>query len=90
MDSLRTYLNGLSREDQDAYASRCGTTVNYLRKAMSTGQRLGAGLAVLLARESEGAVRLDSIRPDVDWVYVQRSACMEAGDAVETGPVASS
>jgi DNA-binding transcriptional regulator YdaS (Cro superfamily) len=71
MNSLRTYLNTLPKEHQQAYALRCGTTINYLRKAISTNQRLGADLAVLLAKESGGAVTFDSIRPDVDWGYVR-------------------
>lgn len=83
MDSLRSYLNSLPKDQQQAYAQRCGTTLNYLRKAISTNQRLGADLAVLLAKESDGAVAFDSIRPDVDWGYVRStepSSCMNEAD----------
>lgn len=37
METLRTYLNGLDRFTQAAYAERCGTTLGYLRKASHGG-----------------------------------------------------
>ena len=74
MDQLRSYLNNLTKEEQLSFAGRCGTTLGYLRKAISTGQRIGADLAVLLSRESDGAVSFGSIRPDVDWAYVQSAS----------------
>lgn len=63
---LRTYLNGLPPDEQASFAARCGTTVGYLRKAISTGQRLGADLCVSIERESNKAVTRQELRPD-DW-----------------------
>lgn len=65
MESLRRYLNSLSRADQDAYARRCHTTVGYLRKALSTQPRLDGGLARVLDEESGGLVRRAELRPDI-------------------------
>lgn len=70
MKNLQSYLNGLPTEEQIAYAGRCKTTVGYLRKAISKGQRLGEGLVINLERESGGKVRCEDLRPDVDWAYL--------------------
>ncbi|HCP79413.1 MAG: hypothetical protein CML16_14850 [Pusillimonas sp.] len=65
MDTLRSYLNSLSPPQQADYASRCGTTVGYLRKAISKGQRLDGALARMLDVESNSAVRREELRPDI-------------------------
>lgn len=63
---LRTYLNGLPPDEQASFATHCGTSVGYMRKAISTGQRLGADLCVAIERESKKAVTRQELRPD-DW-----------------------
>jgi DNA-binding transcriptional regulator YdaS (Cro superfamily) len=68
---LRKYLNSLDLDEQAAYAARCGTTVGYLRKALSTKERIAESTAIALERESGGAVSVESIRPDVDWAYLR-------------------
>lgn len=74
MQTLRTYLNTLTPSDQKAYAMRCGTTVGYLRKAISEEQEIGPKIAIALERESGGAVRCEDLRNDVDWAYIRNSA----------------
>ncbi|MDR0250550.1 MAG: helix-turn-helix domain-containing protein [Burkholderiales bacterium] len=71
MEKLRTYLNSLSTQEQECYALRCGTTVGYLRRMVSARQRLGPDLCIRLDRESNGAVRCEDLRPDVDWQYLR-------------------
>lgn len=73
MESLRAYLNNMSTQDQVAFATRCETTVGYLRKVISTGQQLGEGLCIAIDRESGGSVRCEDLRPDVDWAYLRKS-----------------
>jgi DNA-binding transcriptional regulator YdaS (Cro superfamily) len=68
---LRKYLNSLEPEAQESYAKRCGTTVGYLRKAISAKQRIAESTAILLERESGGEVSVESVRPDVDWAYLR-------------------
>ncbi|MCR4158802.1 helix-turn-helix domain-containing protein [Kerstersia gyiorum] len=75
---------------QDDYARRCGTTVSYLRKAASIGQRLGEGLCISLDRESCGQVSCESLRPDVDWAYLRAGRpvavhCIN-GELTKVGP----
>lgn len=72
MKELTNYLNSMSRVDQESYARRCGTTIGYLRKASSIGQRLRESLCIALDRESGGSVRCEALRPDVDWGYLLR------------------
>lgn len=66
MNELRTYLGELSVNDQAAFARRVGTSIGYLRKAMSVGQTLGEKLCNLIERESGGAVSRKCLRPN-DW-----------------------
>jgi hypothetical protein len=65
MDTLRQYLNSLPRDRQAAYAKRAGTSIGYLRKALSKGQRFDGALARALDEQSGGAVSRHDLRPDV-------------------------
>jgi len=67
MDSLKHYLNSMPRTDQEAYAATCKTSLGYLRKALSTKQRLGVQLVARLHKNSGGKANAKNIRPDVDW-----------------------
>jgi DNA-binding transcriptional regulator YdaS (Cro superfamily) len=72
MDALRDFLNSLTPPRQKAFAKRCGTSLGYLRKAISVGARLSESLVISIERESGGAVPCESLRPDVDWAYLRR------------------
>lgn len=71
METLRLYINQLAPDDQRDFATRCGTSVGYLRKAISTGQRFDGALVVNIQRESGGTVRCEDLRPDIDWAYLR-------------------
>lgn len=71
MKLLREFINSLTQAKRDNFASRCKTTVGYLRKACSIHQQLGADLCILIDRESGGLVSCESLRPDVDWAYLR-------------------
>lgn len=73
-EQLRAFLKGKPLQVQEDFADRCKTTIGYLRKAMSAKDRLGADLVLLLERESDGAIRCERLRPDVDWAYLRNSA----------------
>lgn len=66
MEELRSYLNGLSLLMQREFAAKCGTSVEYLRKAISTKQKLGAALSVKIEANSKGAVSRKDLHPE-DW-----------------------
>lgn len=73
MDTLKTYLNNLAPLEQQGFAARCGTSIGYLRKAISADQRIGESLCINIERESSGAVTCEELRPDVDWAYLRGS-----------------
>lgn len=65
METLRAYLSQLDPAAQAAYAHRAGTTIGYLRKAISTRPRMDGALVRRLDEESHGAVRRSDLRPDI-------------------------
>lgn len=69
MDKLLAYLNSLSKDNQAAFAEQCGTSVGYLRKAISKGQLLGAALCVAIEKASSGAVTRKDLHPE-DWTHI--------------------
>ena len=71
MKSLLEFLNALDMQSREDFASRCGTTLGYLRKAISTNQQLGEGLCINIDRESKGKVTFDELYPGADWAYVR-------------------
>lgn len=73
MEELRAYLKSLSPTEQARFAERCGTTLGYLRKALSKKPRLGELIVIALERESGGKVTCEGLRPDVDWAYLRSS-----------------
>lgn len=83
MQKLKIYLNGMPPPQQAAFAQRCGTTIGYLRKAISTGQQIGEGICIAIERESGRQVLCEDVRPDVDWAYLRGSnvACATTAPA---------
>lgn len=65
MESLRTYLNSLTTEQQFFFARECGTTIGYLRKAISRRQKIGGQIVRLLEEKSGGMVIASELRPDI-------------------------
>ncbi|CAL8476436.1 transcriptional regulator [Caballeronia sp. S22] len=74
MDKLRTYLNSKTPEKQDEFARRCGTTLGYLRKAISAEQQFDVQLCINIEVESGGAVRCEDLRPRVTWAKLRGTA----------------
>ena len=73
METLRSYLSTLIPADQAEFASRAGTTIGYLRKALSKGQRFDGALVRRLSLESAGSVSLTDLRPDI-WPGDEQAA----------------
>lgn len=76
MNKLRQYLNSLPVPEQADFARRCGTTIGYLRKAISAGQQLAEKTCIAIDRESRGVVRCEDIRADVDWGYLRGTSAV--------------
>ena len=69
---FKKYLFSLDMADRQLFADRCDTTVGHLRN-VAYGRTCGEKLAVDIERESNGAVRCEDLRPDVEWAYLRAS-----------------
>ena len=74
MEALRKYLNSLTTAEQLEFVARCGSSIGYLRKAISIEQRIGESLAIAIERESGRQVTVEELRPDVDWAVIRNTA----------------
>lgn len=74
MEKLRAYLKTLNTEQQIDFAARCGTTIGYLRKAMSKGAQFKTDLAINIERESDRAVTVEHLIPSADWEFIREIA----------------
>lgn len=72
MKTLQTYLNSLTPLQQSQYATRCGTTVNYLRTAISRKIEFRSALCIALEKQSQGEVRCEDLVPNADWAHVRK------------------
>lgn len=63
--SLKRYLSTLSASEQASFAQSCGTSIGYLRKAISVGNRFDGGLVRRLWVQSKRAVERSDLRPDI-------------------------
>jgi hypothetical protein len=61
---LLDYINAMAPLERERFAGRCGTTVGYLRRAISTGQQLGEALSVRLETHTQDVVTLRELRPE--------------------------
>lgn len=73
MEALRRLLNSMELTHQEAFAAKCGTSIGYLRKAISKGQKLGESIVIAIERESDRVVTCEDLRPDVDWAFLRGS-----------------
>jgi DNA-binding transcriptional regulator YdaS (Cro superfamily) len=71
--TLSEYLKTMDKEELEAFACRCGTSVGQLKQVAYGNRRASAGLAVGLDRESGGVIRCEALRPDIDWAYLRQA-----------------
>lgn len=72
---LDTYMlnmgRGASQRKLD-FIGRCGTSWNLLRQVARGQKRPSVTMCIAIERGTRGAVRCESLRPDVDWAYLKR------------------
>lgn len=73
---FKTYFMRLAVPQRDAFAARCGTSRGHLTNCAYNLKPCSPELAIQIERESGGRVRVESIRPDVDWKVIRRCACI--------------
>jgi DNA-binding transcriptional regulator YdaS (Cro superfamily) len=73
MDKLLAYINSLSPDERERFAADAKTSIGYLRKAISTKQKLGEALCMDIERASKRAVTCEDLRPDLaeQWAYLR-------------------
>lgn len=85
MNTLRIYLNSKSRDEQIAFAKRCGTSIGHLRNILCGFRVCSESLAIAIEIESGGAVTVEELRPDLmeNWNYIRGTAKRPAPDSPE-------
>ena len=76
--NLRDFLNSLSTKEQEEFANKCETSIGYLRKALSRGQKLGESLCIEMEKHSNSVVTCEEVRSDVDWAYLRGTSPVNA------------
>lgn len=66
MEILKQYMAGLTPKEKRDFAASCGTTLNYLRKVMSTNSVIGPEICVQIEINSGGVVSRQKLNPE-NW-----------------------
>ena len=69
--NLRDFIKTLSPDEQEVFAIGCETSVGQLKQVAGDHRRASVSLAINIERESDGAIRCEELRPDVDWDYIR-------------------
>lgn len=82
MEELKAYLRTIKGEAAKRdFAVRCGTSINHLRAIAYGAKPCGESLAINIERESAGLVRVEGLRPDVDWAVIRKQPPAEGDRA---------
>lgn len=68
---MKTYLLKMAMPKRIEFAYRCETSYPHLRNIAYGQKSCGEKLAIAIERESDGAVRCEELRPDVDWAFLR-------------------
>lgn len=74
MDIFHAYFKALSKADRGAFAEAVGTSVAYLWQIIYGQRRCSESMAIEIEKASGRSVRVEDVRPDVDWAYIRESA----------------
>jgi DNA-binding transcriptional regulator YdaS (Cro superfamily) len=68
---LLDFLRTKTLEERVEFARKCGTTAAYLDQVARGYRRAGESICINIDKETDGAVRCEDVRPDVDWAYLR-------------------
>lgn len=74
---FKTYFMGLPVDQREVFAKRCGTSKQHMLNIAYCGRKPNESLCINIERETDGAIRCEELRADVDW-QVLRCSCMKA------------
>ena len=69
--NIKSFLDSIPPDEREAFAVRCGTSIGHLRNISYGYRSCAESLAINIERETHGAVRVEELRPDVDWQYIR-------------------
>lgn len=68
---LIDYLNAIPVEARESFATRCGTSFDYLRQVGYGNRACTEKLAINLERESGRMLVCEELCPDADWAFIR-------------------
>lgn len=71
---LKQFLKPMTKDERVAFAKKCGTTLGNLHQMIYSTTPCSASLAIVIDRESNGAVRCDDLCPQADFNYLRQQA----------------
>ncbi|CDY79440.1 hypothetical protein BGLT_02221 [Caballeronia glathei] len=74
MDIFHAYLKKLTKDERQSLADLVDTSVAYLWQIAYKQRRCNESMAIEIEKASKRAVRVEDLRPDVDWAYIRDSA----------------
>jgi DNA-binding transcriptional regulator YdaS (Cro superfamily) len=74
MDTFHAYFKSLAKAEREKIADEVGTSVAYLWQIAYKQRRCKESLAIEIEKASGQRVRVEDLRPDVDWAYLRNSA----------------
>ena len=70
--SLINFIKNMSDDQvREKFATKCGTTLGYLKLVMYGNRKCSAALAINIDRESKGEITCDVLCPEVDFNYLR-------------------
>jgi DNA-binding transcriptional regulator YdaS (Cro superfamily) len=74
MDIFHAFFKSLTKSEREQFAGKVGTSVAYLWQIAYKQRRCNESLAIEIEKHSGQKVRVEQLRPDVDWAYLRNSA----------------
>lgn len=69
---LLHYIHGyVKAAEREKLAKRAGTTVAYLLQLAYGYKRASVQKCIAIEKATKGAVRCETLRPDIDWAYLK-------------------
>lgn len=75
---LKTYLSNLERGGLSKLAALLDISPSYLSQLSSGSASISEKRCIEIEKATNGAVRCEDLRPDVDWAYLRNSTNEEA------------
>lgn len=75
MMTLDTYMLNMGRGESQRkldFCRRCGTSWNLLRQVARGQKSPSVTMCIAIERGTRGDVRCETLRPDIDWLYLKR------------------